>query len=230
MADPSEPPAPAAPVAPDPTAPPAVDLRDVVAVLGGFPALAGATLRVERGEILLLSGPNGAGKTSLLRVCAGLLPISRGSGHVLGFDLSTHRQEARARVGLLGHANGLYADLTTRENVTFWGGTVGATPEEVERALQRMGLDGRLADVRAGGLSAGQRRRTALAGLLARRAEVWLLDEPHAGLDAEGRDELDTVLRRVVTAGATVIVASHELERAGALATRVVSVVNGEVR
>jgi heme ABC exporter ATP-binding subunit CcmA len=230
MADPSEPPAPAAPVAPDPTAPPAVDLRDVVAVLGGFPALAGATLRVERGEILLLSGPNGAGKTSLLRVCAGLLPISRGSGQVLGFDLTTQRQEARARVGMLGHSNGLYADLTTRENVSFWGGTVGATSEEIERALHRMGLDGRLADVRASGLSAGQRRRTALAGLLARRAEVWLLDEPHAGLDAEGRDELDTVLRRVVAAGATVIVASHELERAGALASRVATVVNGEVR
>jgi heme ABC exporter ATP-binding subunit CcmA len=230
MADPSEPPAPAAPVAPDPTAPPAVDLSDVVAVLGGFPALAGASLRVERGEILLLSGPNGAGKTSLLRVCAGLLPISRGRGHVLGFDLTTQRQEARARVGMLGHSNGLYADLTTRENVRFWGGTVGATSEEIERALHRMGLDGRLADVRASALSAGQRRRTALAGLLARRAEVWLLDEPHAGLDAQGRDELDTVLRRVVAAGATVIVASHELERAGALASRVATVVNGEVR
>lgn len=232
MADLSEPPAVAAAPAsepPAPPAPPAVDLRDVVAVLGGFPALAGATLRVERGEILLLSGPNGAGKTSLLRVCAGLLPISRGSGHVLGFDLTSERQEARARVGMLGHANGLYEDLTTRENVAFWGGTVGATGDEVERALHRMGLDGRLAEVRAGGLSAGQRRRTALAGLLARRAEVWLLDEPHAGLDAQGRDELDEVLRRVVAAGATVLVASHELERAGALATRTVTVVNGEV-
>jgi heme ABC exporter ATP-binding subunit CcmA len=219
----------------DPSAPsaldaPAVDLRDVVAVLGSFPALAGADLRVERGEIVLLSGPNGAGKTSLLRVCAGLLPITRGTGAVLGFDLMTQRQEARARVGLLGHANGLYDDLTTRENVEFWGGTVGATAGEIDGALTRMGLDGRLADVRARGLSAGQRRRTALAGLVARRAELWLLDEPHAGLDAQGRDELDAVLRRVVSAGATVLVASHELERAGALATRVVTVVNGEVR
>ena len=221
MADPS---------APSPAAPPAVELREVVAVLGGFPALAGASLRVERGEILLLSGPNGAGKTSLLRVCAGLLPIARGDGAVLGFDLTTQRDQARARVGMLAHSNGLYEDLTTRENVRFWGGTVGASAAEVDAALARMGLDGRLADVRAGGLSAGQRRRTALAGLLARRAQVWLLDEPHAGLDAEGRDELDEVLRRVVQSGATVIVASHELERAGRLATRHVSVVSGEVR
>jgi len=221
MADPS---------APMPSPPPAVELCEVVAVLGGFPVLAEASLQVDRGEIVLLSGPNGAGKTSLLRVCAGLLPISRGAGRVLGFDLTTDRAQARARVGMLGHANGLYDDLTTRENVAFWGGTVGASSDEVQAALSRMGLAGRLADVRARGLSAGQRRRTALAGLLARRAEVWLLDEPHAGLDAEGRDELDRVLRAVAANGGTVIVASHELERAGALASRSVTVVNGEVR
>jgi energy-coupling factor transporter ATP-binding protein EcfA2 len=78
-------------------------------------------------------------------------------------------------------------------------------------------------------LSAGQKRRTALACLVARRAELWLLDEPHAGLDAAGRDELDAVLRQAVASGATVVVASHELERAGSLADRVVDVVGGRV-
>ncbi|MEO5900699.1 MAG: heme ABC exporter ATP-binding protein CcmA, partial [Ilumatobacteraceae bacterium] len=70
-------------------------------------------------------------------------------------------------------------------------------------------------------------RRTALACLVARRAELWLLDEPHAGLDAAGRDELDATLRAAVAAGATVVVASHELERAGNLATRVIEIVGG---
>jgi energy-coupling factor transporter ATP-binding protein EcfA2 len=93
-----------------------------------------------------------------------------------------------------------------------------------------MGLVNRLADVQVGRLSAGQRRRTALACLVARRAELWLLDEPHAGLDAAGRDELDATLRAAAAAGATVMVASHELERAGALATRVVEVVGGQVQ
>ena len=79
-------------------------------------------------------------------------------------------------------------------------------------------------------LSAGQKRRTALACLVARRAELWLLDEPHAGLDAAGRDELDAVLRQAVASGATVVVASHELERAGSLADRIVDVVAGQVR
>jgi len=207
-----------------------VRLSDVVAVLGGFPALAGATLTVHRSEILLLRGPNGAGKTSLLRLCAGLLPVERGEAVVLGCDLANDRAAVRARVGLLGHANGLYSDLTVRDNVRFWGATVGATAGEVEASLTRMGLAGRLAGVAVGRLSAGQRRRTALACLVARRAELWLLDEPHAGLDAAGRDELDATLRAATTAGATVVVASHELERAGALATRVVEVVGGQVR
>jgi heme ABC exporter ATP-binding subunit CcmA len=207
-----------------------IELDDAVAVLGGFPVLAGATLTVDAGEIVLLRGPNGAGKTSLLRLCAGLLPIVRGRGRVLGFDLTTERGSIRPRVGLLGHANGLYSDLTVAENVGFWGATVGASPAEIGAAIERLGLDGRLIGLQVRTLSAGQRRRTALACLVARRAVLWLLDEPHAGLDAEGRDELDAVLRQAASSGATIVVASHELERAGSLATRVVEVVAGQVR
>ena len=209
---------------------PVVDLCDAVAVLGSFPALAGATMTVQRGEIVLLSGPNGAGKTTLLRLCAGLVALERGQGRVLGVDLANDRELVRHRVGMIGHSNGLYGDLTVTENVRFWGRTVGASESEIGLAVSRMGLDGRLAHLPVSRLSAGQRRRTALAGLVARRAELWLLDEPHAGLDAGGRDELDSVLKMAATAGATVIVASHELERASKLATRQVEVVAGQVR
>ena len=208
---------------------PAVELVDVVAVLGGFPVLAGATLRVDRGEVVLLRGPNGAGKTSVLRLCAGLIPVERGTGTVFGLDLATRRDAIRPRVGLLGHRNGLYDDLSVTENVTVWGATVGASPAEVEASMVRMGVDGRLRDVSVRKLSAGQKRRTALACLVARRAELWLLDEPHAGLDAAGRDELDAVLRQAVASGATVMVASHELERAGSLAERIVVVQGGQI-
>ncbi|NNE13122.1 MAG: heme ABC exporter ATP-binding protein CcmA [Ilumatobacter sp.] len=211
------------------SADPTVQLDDVVAVLGGFPVLAGASLRVDRGELVLLRGPNGAGKTSLLRLCAGLLPVTRGTGRVFGLDLATRRDAIRPRVGLLGHRNGLYADLTVRENVTFWGSTVGATADEIAAAMGRLEVADRLADLPVAKLSAGQRRRAALACLVARRAELWLLDEPHAGLDAAGRDELDAVLRQAVGSGATVIVASHELERTISLADRVVDVVGGRV-
>lgn len=208
----------------------AIDLVDVVALIGSFPALAGVTLHVDRGEIVLLRGPNGAGKTTLLRLCAGLLPIERGSARVLGLDLSLERESVRRRVGLIGHTNGSYPDLTVTENVRFWGRTIGATDDEVASAMERMKIDGRLAHVPVSRLSAGQRRRTALASLIARRAELWLLDEPHAGLDADGRDELDSVLRAAASAGATIVVASHELERAGSLATRQIEVVAGQTR
>ena len=208
---------------------PVVQLVDVVAVLDRFPALAGATLTVRRGEIVLLRGPNGAGKTTLLRLCAGLLAPTRGTAVVLGIDLAEERQAVRSRVGLLGHTNGLYTDLTVHENVRFWGATIGATEQEIAAAQERMGLSTRLAAVPVRKLSAGQRRRAALACLIARRAELWLLDEPHAGLDAAARDELDDVLRAAQQAGATLMVASHELERAGALATRVVDVAGGQV-
>jgi heme ABC exporter ATP-binding subunit CcmA len=204
-----------------------INLSNVVAVLGGFPALAGVDFSVQRGEIVLLQGPNGAGKTSLLRVCAGLLPIERGTGTVLGIDVAVGREDIRSRVGFLGHANGLYLDLTVQQNIQFWAATVGATKTEISSAMSRMKIDGRLADVKASQLSAGQRRRTALASLIVRRAEIWLLDEPHAGLDAAGRDEIDGILRDAVLAGATVVLASHESERATGLADRIVTVDGG---
>jgi heme ABC exporter ATP-binding subunit CcmA len=206
---------------------PSIECVDVVAVLGGFPVLAGASLRAVPGEILLLQGPNGAGKTSLLRVMAGLLPVHRGQAHVMGIDLVAEPRRARSHVGMLGHANGLYGDLTVAENVAFWGATVGASADEISGALVRMGLADRLADVPTRKLSAGQKRRSALACLIARRAGVWLLDEPHSGLDARGRDELDAVLTEAARAGATIVISSHELDRGTRLADRVITVRGG---
>jgi ABC-type transport system involved in cytochrome c biogenesis ATPase subunit len=149
---------------------------------------------------------------------------------VLGCDLATERERLRPLVGLLGHRNGLYLDLTVSENVAFWGSTVGATSTERDSALARLGLAGRLAGVPVRRLSAGQQRRTALACLVVRRAELWLLDEPHAGLDARGRDDLDAILRQAAASGATVLVASHESDRARPLASRAVDLAGGAVR
>jgi heme ABC exporter ATP-binding subunit CcmA len=208
---------------------PVVELVDAVAVFGGFPALAGASLSVRRQEILWLRGPNGAGKTTLLRLCAGLVPLARGHGQVLGRDLTTRRDEIRSLVGVLGHHNGLYLDLTVRENVSFWARAVGASGAEVDAALERLGLAGRLEVLAVRRLSAGQQRRTALACLVARRAELWLLDEPHSSLDADGRADLDAIVVQAARSGATVIIASHEYDRARPLATRVVEVTGGLV-
>jgi heme ABC exporter ATP-binding subunit CcmA len=208
---------------------PAVHLRGAVALIGRFPALAGVDLEVDRGEIVLLQGANGAGKTSLLRACAGLLAVVDGDAVVLGHDLRSDRTSVRRHIGLLGHRTGLYEDLTVADNVQFWTRAVRGDTRDGEAAMDRLGLTGRLAGVAVGRLSAGQRRRVSLAVLVARRPELWLLDEPHAGLDQAARDEVDAIVREAATAGATVLVASHELDRAQALAGRTVRIVGGHV-
>jgi heme ABC exporter ATP-binding subunit CcmA len=206
-----------------------IHLRSAVALLGRFPALAGVDLDVARGEIVLLQGPNGAGKTSLLRACAGLLPVVQGEAMVLGHDLTQDRRGVRRDVGLLGHAGFLYDDLTVEDNVRFAVRSSGADAGVVEPALTRLGLAGRLRTVQVGRLSAGQRRRTSLAALVARSPRLWLLDEPHAGLDADARDLVDQLVSDAAAAGSTVVLASHEVERATALAGRVVAIVGGQV-
>lgn len=208
---------------------PVVRLRDAVCVLGRFPALAGATLVVDPGEIVLLQGPNGAGKSTLLRLCAGLLRVTDGEAEVLGHDLRADPRPVRTRVGLLGHGVGLYEDLSVVDNVRFWARAAGRGVDEVDAALAQVEMDGRLASVDVSRLSAGQRRRTALAVLLVRHAELWLLDEPHAGLDADGRDLVDRLVIAAARSGATVLIASHDLDRAAALAQRTVTVVGGMV-
>jgi heme ABC exporter ATP-binding subunit CcmA len=193
---------------------PAIRLRSAVALLGRFPALAGVDLDVEPGEIVLLQGPNGAGKTSVLRACAGLLPIASGEAVVLGCDLRKDRRAVRRRVGLLGHAGFLYDDLTVEDNVRFAVRAGGGDPARVQPALDQLGLSGRLRTTAAGKLSTGQRRRTALAIVVARRPELWLLDEPHAGLDADGRGVIDGLIDDAAASGAAVLLASHEDVRA----------------
>ena len=207
----------------------AIRLDDVVVVRGRFPALAGVTLSVERCELVVLTGANGAGKSTLLRLLAGLAPVARGSAAVLGLDVATRRDELRRRVGLLGHANGLYRDLSGRENVSFWSALVGASESESDEACRRLGVVGSFADRPVRTMSEGQCRRVSLACLVVRRAELWLLDEPHAGLDAAGRSELDALLRDAITDGATVIVSSHDPSAAGRLEAREVALVGGRV-
>lgn len=206
-----------------------VHLRAAVSLLGRFPALAGVDLDVGRGETVVLQGPNGAGKTTLLRLCAGLAPVASGSAVVLGHDLVADRTGVRRHVGLLGHETHLYDELTVADNVTFWARAARAEARDAQAAMARLGLDGRLAGVAVGRLSAGQRRRTALAVLVARRPELWLLDEPHAGLDQDGRDLLDGLIRDATAAGATVMMASHELDRVQGLDPRVVLIAGGAV-
>ncbi len=207
----------------------AVFLRAAVALTGRFPVLAGIDLTVAPGEIVVLEGPNGAGKTSVLRACAGLLPVTGGEAVVLGHDLRHHPAAVRRQVGMLGHAAALYDDLTVVENVRFAVRAAGASVSNIDAILERLELGGRLRRTTVGRLSAGQRRRLALAVLVARSPALWLLDEPHAALDAEARTLLGDVVTEAVADGATVLLASHEPEASLPLADRAVVLAGGRI-
>lgn len=194
-----------------------IELRDIIVLIDGFPALAGADLVVGRGEIVRLSGRNGSGKTTLLRVCAGLMSLSGERAIVLGHDLlsvgatrTQAQRSVRANVGLLGHGEALYGDLTVSDQLAYRARLVRADATEITAATERVGLEARLGSVPVGRLSAGQRRRLSLAVMVLVRPRVWLLDEPHAGLDEAGRAMLDELLLDAAAAGATVVFAAHE--------------------
>jgi heme ABC exporter ATP-binding subunit CcmA len=208
---------------------PVVTLRAAVALAGRFPALSGVDLLVEPGEVVVVLGPNGAGKTSLLRAVAGLLPVTSGQAEVLGCDLRLDATAVRTRVGLLGHAAPLYDELTAAENVRFSVRAAGLPVDRGEQALERLGLVGRLRRTPVGRLSAGQRRRVALAALVARAPEIWLLDEPHAGLDAGARRLVGELVTAAAADGNAVLLSSHEPELAVPLAHRVVTMSGGRV-
>jgi heme ABC exporter ATP-binding subunit CcmA len=207
---------------------PVVRLRSAVCLLDRFPALAGVDLDVHEREVVLVSGGNGAGKSTLLRLIAGLVPLHGGSAEVLGVDLGLDRRSHRRALALVGHESGCYDDLTVRENLRFSCRARGASPNAGDHALEMLGLVP-LADVLHRRLSAGQQRRLALAIAVAREPQLLLLDEPHAGLDSEGRAIVDELLTGLVGASCTVVLASHELERTRSLVSREVVLASGQV-
>ena len=201
----------------------AIDVLDLHRVYGSgndaFKAVSGVSLRVEPGTIYALLGVNGAGKTSLLEVIEGLATPSSGSVRVLGLDPITDRAEVRRRAGVLLQRSGFSGDLTVRETLRMWAATV-SDPRPVEESLDLLDL-GRRAEVRMRALSGGEQRRVDLACTLTGRPEVLMLDEPTTGLDPESRHRVWELVRSLREEGVAVLVTTHYLEEAEALADRI---------
>ena len=201
----------------------AIDVHDLHRVYGSgsraFEAVRGVDLRVEPGTIHSLLGVNGAGKTSLLEVIEGLATPSTGSVRVLGLDPITDRPEVRRRAGVLLQRSGFSGDLTVRETLTMWAATV-TDPRPVDESLDLLDLGGR-AGVRMRALSGGEQRRVDLACTLTGRPEVLMLDEPTTGLDPESRHRVWELIRLLREDGVAVLVTTHYLEEAEALADRI---------
>jgi heme exporter protein A len=194
---------------------------DLTCIRGGRRVFSRVSFSVAAGQALVLTGPNGAGKSSLLRMIAGLIHPVEGRLALEGGDpeLSVGEQ-----AHYVGHLDPLKAALTVRENLTFWarflnGKVDGTVPALTEQSLDEVGLAD-LAQLPAGYLSAGQRRRLSLARVLAVPRPIWLLDEPTTALDAASQDRLRQVMHDHLSGGGLLVVATHGplgLDEAGQL-------------
>lgn len=195
-----------------------LELSDVGVSRGGRALIAGLRLSLRAGQLALLMGPNGSGKTSLLRAISGLAPAAQGR---IQFNAGTSQGQedgTRAPIAYLGHLDGLKKDLTVEENILFIKRLRGIS-RPVEEIVAEIGLTP-VARRSVRQLSAGQKRRVALAYLASSSARLWLLDEPLTNLDPPGRELLGRWLDRHLASGGIAIVATHradELKRPGCL-------------
>jgi heme exporter protein A len=172
--------------------------------------LRGVSLTLAAGELLHVSGPNGTGKTTLLRVVCGLLPPEKGLVAWLGQSIVAIRSEFQAALAYASHEPALKSDLTALENLRFAVGLKRRVSDaELWASLDRTGV-GRCADLPARVLSAGQRRRVAMARVLAFQAPLWLLDEPFTNLDLKGSDLVSQLLLEHVSQGGLALVVAHQ--------------------
>ena len=178
---------------------------DLTCVRGGREVFRGLAFTVEAGEALVVTGPNGAGKSSLLRMVAGLVRPQQGQLELEGGDVELTRGE---HVHYLGHQDALKPSLSVRENLGFWAALLGGDGTKSDVALAAVGLAG-LAPLPAIYLSAGQRRRLAVARLMAVERPIWLLDEPTSTLDAAAQTILADLMRAHLAGRGLILVASH---------------------
>lgn len=202
-------------------------LDDVAVSIRRTPVLRRLDLRLGAGEVLGVLGANGSGKTTLLQVLATLVAPSAGRARVLGHELGTRGVElVRPRIALVGHLPAVYGSLTLAENLRFVARLIGRDDRAADGALATVGLGG-AAGRRAESCSQGMQRRAELARVLLTDPSLLLLDEVHAGLDADAVPLVDEVLARVRARGGAAVLVSHEPDRLRGVADRLVRIVDG---
>jgi len=209
-----------------------LELKNISKNYGEIKALKNVTLKIEKGELFGLLGPNGAGKTTLINILDTLLPADEGEVFVGGLSLSEHRHKIKKLIGIVPQEIALYEDLTALENLRFWGEIYGITKSELKKKcdeiLKSVGLFERRNDSLRK-FSGGMKRRINIAAGLLHNPEIILLDEPTVGVDPQSRNFIFEMIKRLNSAGKTIIYTTHYMEEAEKLCRRIAIIDHGEI-
>ena len=205
----------------------AIEVEDLRKDYGDHAAVRGISFTVRRGEVFGLLGPNGAGKTTTVEILEGFRERTGGRVSVLGMDPGSRPEALRARVGIVLQSAGLYRHLTVREAVSHWAGLY-PRPRDVDETIALTGLE-ESAGKRTRTLSGGQQRRLDFALALVGDPELVFLDEPTTGFDPAARRQAWETVRSLQRLGKTVLLTTHYLDEAQALADRVAIVKDGAI-
>ncbi|MBN1314402.1 MAG: heme ABC exporter ATP-binding protein CcmA [Anaerolineales bacterium] len=205
-------------------------IRQLLKNYGLQPVLRQVDLDVARGEFLTLFGPNGAGKTTLLRIIAALCRPTSGEVRVGGWELPKSANRVRPHLGFISHHPLLYAELTARENLQFFGRMyeLKDIDTRIHEVLEAVGLNSRSGDP-VGQYSRGMQQRLSIARAILHQPDILLLDEPYTGLDPSAATMLDEILQSVATAGRTVVLTTHDITRGLANCDRVALLSRGRI-
>ena len=196
----------------------------------GFDALKKVNLEIKKGEIIALLGPNGAGKTTLISIICGIVTPSSGTVSVDGFDIIKDYRETRSRIGMVPQELNLESFETVFDTVSYSRGLYGKSPkpEHIEKILKDLSLWDKK-DQRLRQLSGGMKRRVLIAKALSHEPKILFLDEPTAGVDVELRRDMWMVVDDLRKTGVTIILTTHYIEEAEAIADRVAVINQGEI-
>jgi ABC-2 type transport system ATP-binding protein len=196
---------------------PAVKIEDLVKRFGDFVAVDRVSIDVARGEIFGFLGPNGAGKSTTIRILCGLLAPTSGRATVNGFDVAKESEEVRRSIGYMSQKFSLYDDLTVEENIEFFGGVYGVTPERLgerkDYVLKMADLEQKRSDL-TGKLSGGWKQRLALGCAILHEPPILFLDEPTSGVDPVARRSFWELIYQLSVAGHTIFVTTHYMDEA----------------
>lgn len=209
-----------------------IDARGLVKAFDLLVVLRKLDLQIQRGEFVALLGPNGSGKSTFLRLLAGLTRPTGGTIAIGGWELPDEADAVRAQIGMVSHKTLLYENLTARENLRFFARLYNLDPatrdERINALLRQVGLTKR-GDSLVRTFSRGMQQRLSIARALLHNPDVLLLDEPYTGLDQDAGVTLDDLLAQAHSDGHTIIMTTHQIERAARIANRIVILHRGSI-